>query len=173
MRKFLGWEPLVGYASYMIGAALFNVNTVLGYDPDLLPWEASWLMWFPAAIGSALFTLGGFLECYHNRVWNFECGKAVFWVSICNFFGGVLFLFAATCGTAGLKPSKWLIDLTYLVGSILFLIGSSILLFLWKSESYGLGFIKELNVVRSKDTEKQRKILESQSQYGCGRSNNW
>jgi len=57
--------------SYMIGATLFNVNTVLGYDPNLLNWEKSWLMWFPAALGSVLFTLGGFLECYHNRVWTF------------------------------------------------------------------------------------------------------
>jgi len=71
LRKYLGWEPLLGYMSYMIGATLFNVNTVLGYDPNLLNWEKSWLMWFPAALGSVLFTLGGFLECYHNRVWTF------------------------------------------------------------------------------------------------------
>lgn len=85
----------------------------------------------------------------------------MFWVSILNFLGGCLFLFAATCGTAGLEPSKWLIDFTYLVGSILFLVASSILLFLWKSESYGLGFMPELNVKRSKDTTKQAKILEA------------
>lgn len=71
MRKYLGWEPVVGYISYMIGALLFNVNTILGYDSKLLPWETKWLCWFPAVLGSLLFTLGGFLECYHNHIWPF------------------------------------------------------------------------------------------------------
>jgi hypothetical protein len=32
MRKFLSWEPLVGYFAYIIGAILFNVNTGLGFN---------------------------------------------------------------------------------------------------------------------------------------------
>ena len=100
LRKFLGWEPLIGYYSYMIGALLFNVNTVLGYFGHLNKAESTWLMWFPAVIGSVLFSVGGILECYHNRVWNFKC-TVIEWTSICNCLGALCFLFAATGGMVG------------------------------------------------------------------------
>ena len=44
MRKFLGWEPLVGYFCFMIGALLFNVNCVFGYFSGSISKEvATWI----------------------------------------------------------------------------------------------------------------------------------
>ena len=155
----MGWEPLIGYYSYMVGALMFNINTVLGYFSGLTKAESTWIMWFPAVLGSVLFTLGGVLECYHNKVWTCQC-TVINWVSISNCLGGMCFLFAASCGMACVEPSKWFVDFPYLVGSLLFLIGSTLALTLWKDESYGLAFINEINIKRTVESRKQKLILD-------------
>jgi len=63
-----------------------------------------------------------------------------------------------------------LVKFPNLLGSFGFLIGSFLVLIMWKSESYGLAFISDLNVRRTVDTKKQTALLKSQEQYGCGRS---
>jgi hypothetical protein len=67
MRECLGWEPVTGYACYMFGAILFNVNTGLAYA-DLKDTTETWVVWMAATIGSVLFVMGGLFECTHNHV---------------------------------------------------------------------------------------------------------
>ena len=66
MRKYLGWEPLIGYFSYVIGAIFFNWNTAMGFVLVGSPVGEMFLVWGPAVLGSILFALGGSLEVYHN-----------------------------------------------------------------------------------------------------------
>ena len=144
IREFLSWEPMLGYLSYMIGAILFNVNTLAGFL-SLSPLQAKLIEWLPAVLGSVFFTVGGVLECYHNRVWHFKPHDSVHWLSLCNTVGALLFLFAATSGLVGVGgalSSKWMIDFTYLLGSIFFMVGAFLALWMWKSEHYGLGLIR-------------------------------
>ena len=152
MRKYLSWEPLVGYFSYVIGAVFFNWNTAMAFAV-LTPTEEQFASWGPAVLGSILFALGGSLEIYHNweTVKICKAGDPVYWISVFNCFGGWMFLLAATCGFAGLEYEnyQWLVNFPYLIGSVAFLFGALSALVLWKSERYGLGFISEINVKRS------------------------
>jgi hypothetical protein len=135
MRKYLGWEPIVGYFCFMIGALLFNLGCVMGYfSGSVTKAETTWITWFSQVLGSILFTVGGGIECYHNEIWHFKCMNLAHWVSLINFIGGALFLFAATCGMIGMSEELgiWLIDLPYTIGSGMFLIGSFFLMILWK-----------------------------------------
>jgi hypothetical protein len=136
MRECLGWEPVTGYACYMIGALLFNINTGLAYA-DLHEKTETWVVWLSAFLGSILFTAGGLFECTHNHVFSkFDCGSPTHWLSILNFIGGVFFLIAGTTGLIGYENPDvglWLIDFTYLVGSAAFLFGSLCALHLWKT----------------------------------------
>jgi tetrahydromethanopterin S-methyltransferase subunit D len=67
MREILGWEPLVGYFSYMIGAILFNINGSIAYA-ELSENAERWVVGLAAMLGGLLFTVGGFFECTHNHV---------------------------------------------------------------------------------------------------------
>lgn len=168
LLKYLSWEPLVGYVSYVIGAFFFNINTAMGYVEDLTPQQEKLYVWLPGILGSMLFTFGGYLECHHNNAWRFKYNDIVHWLSWCNFLGGILFLLAATCGIAAVEDSKWWVDFPYLLGSIFFMFGALLALWMWKGEHYGLGLVSEINIVRKKDPKDF--VLTTQAQYGCGRS---
>jgi hypothetical protein len=134
MRTVLGWEPLIGYFAYIIGAILFNVNTGLGFN-SLNEFQEKVYVWLPAVVGSVLFSLGGGLECYHNKIWKWNCGNPTHWLSLFNFVGGLLFLWAGVAGIIGVADehlSMLMIDLTYLLGSACFLFGGVIALWMWK-----------------------------------------
>ncbi|KAH8069758.1 hypothetical protein JL721_5647 [Aureococcus anophagefferens] len=171
LRKYLAWEAIVGYFCYIVGAAFFNINTIAGFAAAALYWPC-------AVVGSILFTAGGLLECTQNHLHKgFDCCSLEHWLSLCNFVGGFLFLFAAASGSIpAAEPDLWLVDFTYLVGSISFMFGGVIALSMWKNEHYGLGLIKDLNAVHRDDVapgegpEPEEFVLSMQSQYGCGRS---
>lgn len=80
-----------------------------------------------------------------------------------------MYLLAGCAGITGLteEESKWWTGLTYLVGSIFFMLMSLMALWMWKNEHYGLGLISEINVER---TEEPKEILSMHEEYGCGRS---
>ena len=188
LRRYLSWEPLVGYVSYFVGALAFNVNTVVGALPDveLSPLAEFLLVWAPAIFGSLAFTLGGLLECAHNRVWRCDVASSAFWLSTFNALGAVLFLVAGLAGAAGATGAaeQWAVNFTYLVGSLLFMAGSLVALWMWKGEHYGLGLVSELNISRDESAAAKRDgggggddepdpeqfVLSMQAQYGCGRS---
>jgi len=78
--------------------------------------------------------------------------------------GGFLFLFAASCGMAGVEGEleQWMVNFVYLMGSIFFMFGAIIALYMWKGEHYGLAFISEINVKRT-STPKMDMILKTQA----------
>lgn len=176
LRRYLAWEAIIGYLCYIFGALFFNVNTVAGFiETDV----AAGLYWPCAVAGSALFTAGGVLECTQNHLHRgFDVRSLEHWLSLCNFLGGFSFLLAATSGSVpSAKPTLWLVDFVYLVGSVLFMLGGFIALFMWKAEHYGLGLIKDLNAVHRDDVaadasrpDPEEFVLSMQAQYGCGRS---
>eukprot|EP00971_Amphidinium_carterae_P137489 2724799-Amphidinium_carterae.1 len=92
MRRYVSWEAILGYVSYVIGALFFNVNTLLG----LCGVESKIWVWGTAAVGSALFVVGGAVESYHNRV-HHQCipHSQAQALSICNTVGALFFLFAS------------------------------------------------------------------------------
>ena len=124
MRKYLGWEPIIGYLAFMGGSILFNINCSLGYCTTLTPDQTTWFVWFPAVLGCILFVLGSALECYHNRVWYFKPCNLTHWVSVLNFLGSLAFLFAALCGMFGVENELWLVSFPYTLGSGFFLIAA-------------------------------------------------
>ena len=63
-----------------------------------------------------------------------------------------------------------MVDLAYILGSMLFAIGSVVALWMYKREQYGLGFIPEFNLGH-RTKEPAEFMNHMQSQYGCGRAN--
>ena len=191
LKKRVSWEPLVAYPAYLIGALLFNVNTVAGLVSMGFGAEEGYV-WLPAVLGSVGFVIGGFVECHRNAVWSrFRRGglkelvSAVVGLSICSAIGGVLFLVAATTGAVDLKAmemdnaaaemlSHWLVDGSYLIGSLFFVIGSLCGVWMYKAEQFGLGLVPEINPDQPGGGDgplptQQPEALEILSQYGCGK----
>ena len=186
VRSATPWEARVAYASYFVGALLFNVACTAAYFARSERDTESWV-WLPQVLGSLGFTIGGAVECRRNRVWSAlrggrqggVCSTPV-WISVCNFLGGGCFLVAASSGALILLGGEaceecehWLVDGVYLLGSILFLFGALIALWMWKCEQFGLGLMPELN---EHDIESlsviydRNKRVDDLAQYGCGRS---
>jgi len=174
MRQYLSWEPIIGYVCYVVGALAFNVNTLGG----LCGVENKMVVWGAATLGSILFSVGGALESYHNKLHLNILGiprtlaQALSWF---NTVGALLYLIASLCGFFQLTDVEeiWLIDFVYLLGSLAFAAGGLISLWMWKSESYGLGLISEMNVPRLEEGNEHEVVLSMHSQYGCGRSSAW
>ena len=164
-------ESIVGYLSYLVGALFFNINTVAGFL-KLDDWTERGLVWIPAILGSLGFCIGRVIEMRLNKACPFQCTSPTHWLAVGNTVGAFLFLTAGVAGSLGLQDDDlefWLVDFTYLVGSVAFLVGSHCGLWLWKDERFGLGLISELNVGARK-YEPEKFVLSMQAQYGCGRS---
>ena len=144
-------EGYWGSLSYFLGAGSFQAAvTVALFMPSIEPQAALLFEWVPQAVGGALFTVAACFESYHNRGATRE--QSVYWVCALYLIGSILFLFAASLGTAksavGFQSEacvRFGIDLPYLLGSVCFLVGAWAQLQMWKDEQFGLGFISEIN----------------------------
>jgi len=172
----VSWNGLMGYTVYFMGASFFQINVFCGFF-TLTDDEGTWIEWFMAVCGSICFCVGVYYECMSNKVLTepniYKIGQ---WLAVCNVIGGVFFLIAATGGMTKKfdeVQERWLVDFTYLIGSIAFAAGSMISLHMWKDEQYGLGLVPHLNSpshrhANEKGAHDQRyKDLEK---YGCGKS---
>ena len=156
--KLWEWSPekdgFLGYWFYFVGALVFNVSCI---EPLELfgglgrHWLKREMAWGAAEVGSLCFIAGAFVEVRTTKSLNVfeavESGrwrKLPFWLSWNNLFGGCLFFTAATAGRWDPTSPGWVYT-TYLIGSVNFFIASSIMLWLWKEEQYGLGFIPSIN----------------------------
>ena len=162
------WQQRLGALSYLLGALAFNVNTVGSFVASA-PWQEQLLIWVPGIFGSIGFVIGGGCECYLNQVHRCSLRSSAHWLAVMNFLGGLLFLMAATMGSAAIAPSRWLVDLPYCIGSAAFGTGSLFGLWMWKCEQYGLALIPQINLgLRTNEPDEQ--TLSMHAQYGCGRS---
>ena len=142
------WGSLI----YFIGACSFQVSvSAMLFAPTMEPSTALWLSVVPQVVGGLCFTLAAVIEQMHNAdaTWR----ETVFWVCTLYLAGSVLFFAAAATGlvlTIFVDESSETavclgVDLPYLVGSAMFLIGAWAQLQMWKAEQFGLGFIREIN----------------------------
>jgi hypothetical protein len=142
-----------GYLYYLIGAVVFNVSCAAPLEmfEEWPAWVRREMAWGAAEVGSACFVAGAFIEVRHNRCLDVraavESGRwktLPFWLSWNNLSGGVFFFIAAVAGRWVPESPGWVYS-TYLVGSVNFFVASSIMLYMWKGEQYGLGFIPSIN----------------------------
>ena len=138
-------EAFWGSLLYLIGALFFNVACTHGVLPEKVKSERlSWGMyWLPSTVGSLCFTLAACVEFKHN--WHASWRTPVFWLCFFYLAGSLLFLFAAAAGYPSQPLEDALVNGPYLLGSVSFALGAWCALWMWKSEQFGLGFIREIN----------------------------
>ena len=143
----MGRGGVYGYLFYFVGSFFGLFSQVSAIGGLLLgrpaPLAGAIPDWLTAVIGSGCFAIGGVIQLVHNRIWRRENGHltVIFWVCLSYFLGGIFFFVAASIGFAGaIAPSIAsvaqgdLCDLGYLVGSLLYLVGAMLTLYMWKNE---------------------------------------
>lgn len=159
---------LFGTFSNFFGAVFFNVDTIAGYMHLKSFVLIETLEWGAAIVGGLCFFLGGVAE-WRENIGGHMLGLGI---SFMNTFGGFFFVIA---GVAGIFPRidedkllyNWLVNFTYLVGSILFFLGSMIGLWMSKKEMFGLAWVPAMNTGSDK-LEVDGEVLRMQAEYGCG-----
>lgn len=156
LREFRKWrdshdlelDSVVGTLSYFIGAMIFNVPCIEPFLPDSLcgleAREAYLVMW-PSIIGSVFFVAGGLMELIHNKIWRTRPNKAVWWVAVCDFLGSLLFLVSSF--PADMIGGPYWVHMGYFAGSVCFAVASAAGLAMWNCGEYGLGLLRQLNLV--------------------------
>ena len=143
---------------YFVGAVLYVVNTATAFlFPAAPPTAVLLLEWLPAVAASALFCLGALFEFYHNTGGGPE--TLAFWVCLYYLLGSICFLAASLCGLALVRgdaerlfrlpreeATVTYVDMPYLLGSLLFLVGAWAQLQMWKNDQFGLAFIRDVNM---------------------------
>lgn len=132
--RWFAWQPKsLGYVSalvMLVGAVMFNVETLfaLGGWYNLEP--ISWLTSVPAILGAILFvasTYMGFTEICHRYLCT-EPRNVSWWSSVCNTLGSAGFVVGAVAGfnVPGLSTPEGglVVTVSFLIGSALFLAGS-------------------------------------------------
>jgi len=149
-----------GYLVFLAGALLFNVceGCAMGF-PNVAPMA---LQNWPAVLGSVCFIAGSCIQVVYNGgiCMGVDCTKVAWHVSVHNLVGSLAFMAAACCMVYDVAPvlDNDLVNWPYLIGSTAFFTGSSLQLWLWKDEQFGLAFASKLN-----NFEKQRFVAVSQS----------
>jgi len=138
----VGAGPWPYYASslYLTGVLVFGV----GLAADFIPMSASLsspVKLYSFVLGSILFTLGAIAECIQNNVFtSIDIHKG--WLgAFFNLVGGTGFLMGAILAFSDSFSS----NLSYGVGSILYMVSSSISIFMWQDQQFGLTFLAVLN----------------------------
>ncbi len=140
-----------GSLFYFVGALFYNVNC--GVPLLHFPSEESeqlakvWGEGLAGVLGSLFFVAAAIIEWWHNR--DATPRQLVWWLCSSYFVGSVLVLVGASCTLGeyvGISLSAiWGVDAPYAVGSFAFLFGSWVAMRMWKTEAFGLGFIREIN----------------------------
>lgn len=141
------WGTLI----YFIGASAFQIAVLVVLLVPDLPFGATIaLSWLPQVAGGVCFTVAAVIEQVHNAGATWQ--ETVFWVCRLYLGGSVLFAVAAITGTVlairggdAELATQLGVDLPYLIGSAMFLVGAWMQLQMWKAEQFGLGFIREIN----------------------------
>jgi len=139
----LGAGPYPYYASvvYFIGVNTFLVGLIAEFLP-LPELISKWTVLITFLLGSIFFVLGGLAECKENKVFStlsLDIGR---FGAIMNTLGGLLFLVGSVLGFWDASHAK---NLSFGVGSAIFLLGSGVMIIMWKDEQFGLTFLSALN----------------------------
>jgi len=142
------WGTLI----YFTGAVAYQVAVLVVLLVPDMPFGASlFLSWLPQVAGGVCFTVAAVIEQVHNAGATWQ--ETVFWVCRLYLGGSVLFAVAAITGTVlairggdAELATQLGVDLPYLIGSAMFLVGAWMQLQMWKAEQFGLGFIREINL---------------------------
>jgi len=138
----VGAGPWPYYASvaYLTGVLVFGV----GVSAEFIPMPASMsspMKLYSFVLGGLLFLVGSIAECIQNNVFtSMEIHKG--WLgAFFNLLGGLGFCVGAILAFSDDVPS----NLTYGVGSIMYMVSSSISIFMWQDQQFGLTFLAVLN----------------------------
>mmetsp|Transcript_20308 Transcript_20308/g.45124 ORF Transcript_20308/g.45124 Transcript_20308/m.45124 type:complete len:478 (-) Transcript_20308:253-1686(-) len=150
LTRVVDWDSTIGSISYFVGAILFEVGPVHDVLPDWgQPAYVEVICHACTFGGGVLFLVGGVCEVTHNCVWGTATVRdPVYWVSVCNCVGGILFFFGGTAcfwfrWVEGFAEFE---QVNYFVGSGLFAIGSVLLVVMWRANSFGMTLLRQVNL---------------------------
>jgi len=146
----------IGCLLNMTGAICFQIScTVPLFISTKSDFDYNFWFVIPGSLGSIAFTLASICEGEHNgwRKFSKETLQSLpVWQSWFYFLGSFLFFvgYAAKINHMSYTSEKdwvttWVVATPWTVGSVCFLFGAHIDLFMWKQKNYGLGWAKNLH----------------------------
>jgi len=144
-------SSVIGTVAYFVGAAFFNVGTLMELLPPLPETIKLFVIELTNVIGSIGFVLGGVCELIHNDVFmgGTTWRQPVWWASICNFTGGCNFLLGSLPGFTAPEWDGWgivsFVYFNFFAGSSCFIVSSCLLIVMWRSNDFGLTLLSQLN----------------------------
>jgi len=128
------------------GALCYTVSQVAGFC-SLAEEMKDYLVEWPLVVGGFLFFVGGFCELIINDVHKSLPTTLVWWVSSCNFIGGVTFwLSACPCVFAGDTAAY-----VGLFGDCMYMTAAILAMLMWRGEQFGGAIIPALNKIQRDD----------------------
>jgi hypothetical protein len=130
LHTMLWWAAVV----QLVGTLFFNVNTVLAMVTTFTVEETNRLVWAPDFFGCIAFLVASHLAWMElgGTFWFRDTDEPVWWSSLLNYVGSVLFMAAAlaefTLTTTGEPINIAIVNSGTFLGAICFLVGAYLLL---------------------------------------------
>jgi len=138
------WVSLGGVAIYFLGAIFYQVwalclclSDELGFA--LIPDSASTAL---SLAGGACFAVGGVCEVAYNQILKKLPTTLVWWASLLNFLGGVLYFISSLPCLSSMSSNA-----STCIGSLLYATAGVLSLWMWRGEQFGLTLLSQLNAV--------------------------
>jgi hypothetical protein len=165
-----------GYWTYLVGSVLFTEAMAVAALPSVQPmWRHVFLVDLPQTVGGVLFVAGSHISLRHNH-W-MRCNDVAWHASFLSLIGSYMFLLGGASGmyrtlnggdalhqTNALLGTK----LPFLIGSAQFLVSSTLELWLWKQERFGLALAHPLDYFSPIDEHSSSSSSSSESEGGGG-----
>lgn len=147
IRARTGKPQIIGCLSYFVGMVTWNTAEVLGLFPQSDAWSTHirlWLLRVPAFIGGLGFLFGGICE-FVVSCWRAPIMRVIWWAAFSNFIGGVGYFVGAWVEV--FSPNSLQVEnMGYLIGSLAYVVGSSLCMVLWRSDDFGLTLLTQINL---------------------------
>jgi hypothetical protein len=143
----IGAGPWPYYASvtFFIGVLVFAIGLAAEMIPGIPEAVEQPVLQWSFLLGSILFVLGGLAECIDSDVFTSLKFDKGYVGALCNMLGGMGFLIGAILAWFDSYSSNF----AYGVGSVIYLLGSSVMIIMWEDQQYGLTFLAVLNQIES------------------------
>lgn len=141
----LGAGPWPYWASliYFLGVMAFTVGLACEFMPFLPEDFVEWTLLISFLLGSLMFLGGGLMECVENEVFTTFKSTQGWWGAFLNTLGGLGFTVGAVLGF--FHGWDYEANFAYGIGSVIFALGSAVMILMWKDEQFGLTFLAVLN----------------------------